>query len=197
MKLCLYPLALDLLLVLAALLLFGSPVGAADLESSWQDLASRDGTRAYQAVWILVGHGDRAVLFLRERLSPAEGEVDRVRQLLADLDNDRFKTREAASRELERLGEAVEAVLRKTLAETQSVEVRNRVEALLSRINSTSPLAGSAEELRTVRAIQVLEYIGTRESRTVLMSLARGMPGARTTRDAEAALERLSRPPKP
>jgi hypothetical protein len=48
------------------------------------------------------------------------------------------------------------------------------------------------ELLRGVRAVEVLERIGTAEARAVLLTLAGGAPG-RLTREAQAALERLRR----
>jgi len=54
------------------------------------------------------------------------------------------------------------------------------------------PLA-TGETLRRLRAIAVLEKIGTPEARRVLERLASGLDGARETRDAKATLRRLDR----
>jgi hypothetical protein len=48
------------------------------------------------------------------------------------------------------------------------------------------------ERLRAVRAIEVLERMGTSRSREVLETLASGIPEARVTFEAKAALRRLS-----
>ena len=48
------------------------------------------------------------------------------------------------------------------------------------------------ETLRTIRAIMVLERIGTAEAQAVLETLAGGAPGARETAEAKASLERLA-----
>jgi len=48
--------------------------------------------------------------------------------------------------------------------------------------------APGAEVLRTQRAIQALERIGTAEARHVLQALAAGAPAARETREAQQAL---------
>lgn len=47
--------------------------------------------------------------------------------------------------------------------------------------------------LRQVRALQVLEQIGSPGARNILKSLAQGAPAAPATRDAAAALQRLDR----
>jgi hypothetical protein len=54
----------------------------------------------------------------------------------------------------------------------------------------------SPETVRLVRAVEVLEHIGTAEARELLELLARGTPEARITREAKAALTRLQRCPK-
>lgn len=51
--------------------------------------------------------------------------------------------------------------------------------------------APGAEHLRTPRAVEVPERIGTREARAVLAALAAGAPEADLTRDARSALKRL------
>ena len=48
-----------------------------------------------------------------------------------------------------------------------------------------------AEKVQQLRAIQVLEYMATPEARQLLVSLAKGAPEARLTREAKAALQRL------
>jgi len=51
----------------------------------------------------------------------------------------------------------------------------------------------SPENLRTVRAVEVLERAGTAEARAVLKKLASGASGAVITVEARAALARLPR----
>jgi hypothetical protein len=58
---------------------------------------------------------------------------------------------------------------------------------LLGRLNGKS-----GEWVRAVRAVAVLEQIGTPEARQVLEALARGAPDALLTQDAQAALGRLA-----
>ena len=51
----------------------------------------------------------------------------------------------------------------------------------------------AAEEMQALRAVEVLEMIGTAEARKVLEGLARGAAECDLTREAKAALERLAR----
>jgi hypothetical protein len=115
-------------------------------------------------------------------------DPQRVVRLLADLDNEQFPVREKASRELRELRAPVEAALRQVLAGKPSLEARRRVERLLESLSEWSP-----EELRCLRAVEALEHSGTREACALLEVLAAGAPAARLTREAKAALERLSR----
>ena len=66
-----------------------------------------------------------------------------------------------------------------------------RAEELLGRLDSDR--APTAEELRRLRAAEVLESVGTPEARDLLKKLAGGAPGAPLTRDAQGALRRLER----
>jgi len=66
------------------------------------------------------------------------------------------------------------------------LEVRRRVERLLAQLQPRAP-----ERLREGRAILVLESRTTPAARRLLARLAAGVPGARLTQEAKAALKRL------
>jgi WD40 repeat protein len=61
---------------------------------------------------------------------PPVRERDRIRTLLARLDDDSYDVREAAGKELLRIGFAVEPELRRAMVESPSVEVRVRARSL-------------------------------------------------------------------
>jgi RNA polymerase sigma factor (sigma-70 family) len=158
------------------------------LDTLWSDLASKDSPRAFAATWEMARLRNGVVPFLKARLQPSETPGrEHLRQLIADLDDDRFSVREAAARQLERLGDQAALVLREALAGKPSPEARKRMEVLLA----VSPLVQSPEDARPLRAVQVLERLDTAESLQVLQWLARGDPVARQTREARAALARL------
>jgi RNA polymerase sigma factor (sigma-70 family) len=166
-----------------------------DLDHLWADLAEDDARRAHTAIWALVAVPGQAVPFLKERLRPAEAtDPQRIRQLIADLDREQFQVRESAARQLRALGEEAEPLLRDALKGSPSPEARKRIEALLA-----GPPTGDVpppEVLRRLRALQVLEQIGTREARQVLDALAGGAPAAPETRAARAALRRQAAAPR-
>jgi WD40 repeat protein len=160
-----------------------------DVDELWTDLMSADARKAHRAIYTLAAAPAQAVPFLAEHLqSAAKVNSKRVERLLADLNSDQFAVREAAMRGLADLGEQVEPNLRRTLERKPPAEVWRRVEALLT---APRPLP-AGELLRTLRAIRVLERVGTREARQVLHKLAGGAPD-RPTREAREALERLAR----
>ncbi len=174
----------------------GRPCPRADLSGDrlpalWADLGGADAARAQRAVAVLMRSPAAAVPFLEKALPPATAPPsERVAALLADLDHQEFPRREAASRELEKLGELGDPALRRALAANPSPEARRRLERLRQAIEAEAP---SSEWLRGVRVLQVLEGIGTPEARRVLAGLAGGLAEARLTREAQASLRRLER----
>ena len=104
------------------------------------------------------------------------------------MDSEQFSARGKAQNELANLGELAEPALRQTLANKPSLEVTRRVQALLERLRGpvTRP-----DLLQSLRAVAVLEDIGTPAARRVLEQLAKGAPEARLTREAKESLRCL------
>jgi RNA polymerase sigma factor (sigma-70 family) len=160
-----------------------------ELEQRWRDLANPDGKRAVQALWDLVADPEQAVPMLRQRIKPAPAaDAKHIERLIRDLDSEDFETRTKATEELEKLVESAEPVLRKKLADKPSLEVRQRIKHILSKLEPSSP-----ERLRELRAIQVLEYAGTAEAKECLRTWVKDVAYARLAREAEASLERLAK----
>jgi WD40 repeat protein len=161
-----------------------------DLERLWMELRDADAVKAHAALWTLVAAPEKAVPFLKEHLQPVPHvSAERLRRLIADLDADDFSSRDEASRSLARLGIEGEPALRKELETKPPLEKRRRVEALLGGLACQTEMTPDA--LRQLRAIQVLEQIGSPEARQMLAALSQGAPAAPATRDAAAALTRL------
>jgi hypothetical protein len=72
--------------------------------------------------------------------------------------------------------------------------VRRRIERLLDRLKY--PLT-SGKTLRELRAVEVLEHIGTAQAKQVLQELAQGAPGSRLTDETRVSLERLAKSKAP
>ncbi|MBY0526209.1 MAG: sigma-70 family RNA polymerase sigma factor [Gemmataceae bacterium] len=168
----------------------GEP-SAKELEALWADLLADDAARAGKAIATLARAPQASVPFL-SRHAKAEAGVDpkRMAQLLADLESNEFMARQKAEADLERLGEQADPYLRKILEGKPSLDVRQRVEKLLAKVTGQ---VWPAETLRAVRAVEVLESIGTPEAKKELERLAQGGENARLTREAKGSLQRLSR----
>jgi WD40 repeat protein len=164
------------------------PPGPADPSGLWQDLGADNPRTADRAMWALVAAGDRGVAVLRDRVRALTVDPRRADALVADLDSDRYAVREAASTELGRLGDAAGPALRRALAGRLSAEANQRATDLLARIDQR---ALPAEHLQLVRALEVLERIGSPEARAVLEAVAKGAEGARLTEEARSAVRRL------
>jgi hypothetical protein len=81
--------------------------------------------------------------------------------------------------------------LKKFLDGKPSLEARQRIDKLLDKL---ATLRVPSETLQGLRAVEVLEKLGTPDARKLLERLAQGAAGARLTRDATASLDRLARP---
>lgn len=162
-----------------------------DLEKRWSLLAGPDSAAAYRAIWDLVLSPEQSVSFLEKKMRPAEGPTkSQIDKLIKDLDSDKFATRTKAVRDLADLAELAEIDLRQALRANPSLETLRRIEIILQKL--AIPLA-DPERLRGVRAVAVLEHIGTPASRRLLEAMSKGAPGAILTREAQASLERLTR----
>jgi hypothetical protein len=166
------------------------------LRALWADLASDDAHRAYLAVCKLATASAPAVALLREQLHPAPGspkEQDRakLRRLVADLDAEEFAVRERAARDLEGLGESARAAYDEAKAGNPSPELKRRIQDLEAK----SAAANAPLQRQLIRAVEVLERIGTADARRVLEKLAKGADGARLTQEAKGSLRRLGGTP--
>lgn len=160
---------------------------AKELDALWIDLADADAAKAWRAVWRLSDAPQDALAFLRGRVKPyPTAPAETTGKLLVDLDSDSFEVREAAAKRLKELGLQAEPALRATLEAKPSLEQRKRIEPLLAALTD-KPEKLSPEDLRQMRALIVLEYIGTSEARRILEDMAQGPQSARLTRQAQSA----------
>ena len=158
--------------------------GSAAVARAWDALASPDGAAAYRAARALAAAPELAVPFLAGMVPPAAPpDPARLAKLVADLDAPAFADREAAQKELIRLGELAEPVVRRAARESASDEVRTRAAAVLQAL--AKPDQG---RLRVGRAVEAVGWMGTPEARALLARWAGGAEGAWLTRDARTTL---------
>src|SRR5205823_5500767 len=147
------------------------------LEELWTALGDTDAGKGYQALCTLRARTAQAVALLQVCLLPAlNPDAPELPRLLADLDDGRFAVRQSAEQALAKLGTKAEAGLRLALGRNPPLHVRKSLEGLLDKLDGpvTDP-----ERLRELRAIEVLEHIGSPAARRVLERLAQGVQDAR------------------
>lgn len=157
------------------------------LESLWRDLASADAPAAYLAFWRLVAAPNTVAPFLQKKLTakPDRELAAKISKWIRDLDDKKFRTRAAASRELLKHLEDAVPMLEKSLTDP-SAEVRERARQLLSRRKDRSEV-----QQRVAKAIRALEYMETDLARKCLAEIAGGNADTDLGRLAKSALERL------
>jgi WD40 repeat protein len=161
-----------------------------ECDARWQALLGGDAAQAFAAICDLSAAPQQTVPLLKEHVKPAPLlDMKRVDELIAGLKSDQFKVRQQATDELQKMGERVVPALNKALAGDPPLETKKRLQDLHKEL---SELQG--ERLRTYRAVEVLERMGTSAARQLLQTLADGAPGAMVTTSAQEALVRLGQP---
>jgi hypothetical protein len=161
-----------------------------DAEPLWADLVSDDAAKAHRAMARLTASPKAAVALFGKHLKPAAGKPlgeKEVKRLIDALGDESFEQRQKAHEALKKAGRAVRPALLARRSD-KDLEVRRRVNELVAAMaRSTADRA----TLRSLRAVEVLERLGTPEARRLLAALAKGNPDARVTADAAASLKRL------
>ncbi len=167
------------------------PLAEKELEQCWIDLAGADAAKAYRAIWKLAGAPEQSVPFLKKRLRPVvPPDPEQLHRLIADLGSNRFAVREKAYHELKEQAELAAPGLRKAAADKLPLETHRRVDQLLKQLRQ--PIA-RPDDLQRIRAVAVLEYVGSAGARDCLRALAGGALEARLTKQAQESLARLER----
>jgi roadblock/LC7 domain-containing protein len=165
---------------------------ADELERLWRDLGGNEPVAVYKAVALLAEFPGQVLPYFRERVGPLEKiRPADVAKWIGQLDDDDFDTREKATENLQHAAPVAEPQLRQALAGGKlSADVRKRVEQLLEPLDRASL---HPDRLRDLRMVQVLEQIGTRESRELLTKLAGSPVKTFLAEEAARAVERAKR----
>jgi len=166
---------------------------SADFEKWWLALANPDGAKAAEAMQAFAAQPAETCAFFKMRLRPVpSATAKQIAQLLADLQSDQYPIRQRAMVELEKLGGQARSALEKALLANPGVEPRRRLESLLQKLE---PPIAAPDLLQAIRAIEVLERIGTADARELLEELATGGPNHCVTEEVLGALQRLKKGP--
>jgi WD40 repeat protein len=159
-----------------------------ELEGCWQALAADDTDKAFTSMCRLIAAPADSIPYIKEHLKPREAvDLKRIRELVGQLGDDQFKVRDKANSELAKIGDQIVPVIDQALQADVPLEIKHRLEILRGKFTG---LLLQGERLRAVRAVEVLERIGSIEARQVLTTLAQGAPSELLTRSAQAALKR-------
>ncbi len=169
-----------------------APPADGERAALWRDLAERTGEKPTAALRAFLASAPESVGFIRRQLAdrPADDPARRVGRLIADLDDDRFAVREAATAELKRIGTPAVAALQEAVKTTGSPEVKYRAEAIL-RALAAKPGEVPPAAVLAARVVRVLERAATPDARKLLAEMARGEFEAEYVPAAGAALRRL------
>jgi hypothetical protein len=169
------------------------PSGTANSpEALWPLLADSNAPVAHRALWRMVALPGSDEFLSRQRQKDPALSAERVAGLITDLGSADLSVRLRAEESLAKAREGVQPALEKAQQASTDVEVRARLARLLAKLHPRSP-----EQLRDARAVLVLEARNTPAARQLLRQFADGWPGARLTREAREALQRLERKPVP
>ncbi|AWM36719.1 hypothetical protein GobsT_54380 [Gemmata obscuriglobus] len=128
-----------------------------------------------------------AVPLLKERLTAPPPPPEQIKRWIAELGDERFAVREAATRTLAHQGAAIEPSLRAALRAAPPAEAATRLTDLLRELGPRS-----AHNLGAVRGVEVLELMGTPAALTLLRELAEAPADTLLGQEARAACRRLA-----
>ena len=165
----------------------------AEIAAAWDELSAEEPADVERAGARLAAAGESTVSFLRGKLTNNDKPADpqRVKGWIAELDAEDFARRDAATRELRRLGREVEPALRDALKAGASAEATVRIEGLLHHL--AADLENGQPHDRDGRAIQLLGRIGSPAAIELLAELAAGPDGAPRTDQARQGIQEFAR----
>src|SRR5262249_47546810 len=134
-------------------------LSAKELAGLWTDLADKDYDKS-DAAWRKLGAaGDHAIPFLKEQIRPIAVpplDLKQVEKRLAELDSERFVTREKATWELMSLGELAIVPLQRLLEKPSSAEAQRRAHTVLKKLSE--PVL-TPDRLRALDVLELLEQL--------------------------------------
>jgi WD40 repeat protein len=164
------------------------------IDQAFKILLSSDAALAHRGMEYLYRRPVEAVKLCGERIAvPAAVPPEKIAKLIAELGSDDFPIRQAAVKDLETMGGPALASLRECATQSSSPEARKLASEVIGRLKPVSPesVSPKGEDLRIMRAVEILENIGGRDARALLARWAAGPQGYRLTNEAATAVARL------
>jgi hypothetical protein len=147
--------------------------------TTWKELqpalTDRDARRGFASMRHIVTHWGAMRQPVREQLAALEAAPDlgndpaAIRKWIEQLDAEDFRDRELASEHLSHLGRGIEPQLKAALADSPSVEVKKRLEAIIPKLTRRS---ASDTEVLARRLIEAAILEGSPESQAMLQDVS-------------------------
>jgi HEAT repeat protein len=157
----------------------------------WNRLADPDPRNAYKAVARLIEDPDHSVTLLFRHMTEKLNDAE-VEQWVTNLEADGYAVRTLAQRNLDAICDRVQPAIHRAIMRTRSKDALDRLQSLIANPVGS---VGQPSTWQRVRAVYVLERIGSPKAITLLKTLANGKDGSRTSWEAGAALTRLTERP--
>jgi WD40 repeat protein len=161
----------------------------------WDEFATQDAATTRTMTQQLKDHPATAIKFLQAKFvaPPLPPLTIDPNALIRQLDSPVFSDRYAAYRKLKEYGPRVRRVLEENLQKTESVEVRSKLEELLSAQNTMPLIEVKGQHLRAMRMFEVLETLGTPEAKQLLLGWSEQTSNLRLMHEAKLSLARCAK----
>jgi sugar lactone lactonase YvrE len=164
---------------------------AKELTQLWDTLNSPNADSAWEAQQRLALGRDTSLPYLGEHLQAAGGaeppSKEQIAQWIKQLDDDNVDTREKAGTRLLEAGRAARDALTKALDGNPSAEASQRIKQILDKLADGDQASAI---LQPLRALEVLQHIGTPEAKEIVKKLADGKADTALTVAAKESLKR-------
>jgi hypothetical protein len=172
----------------------GTPLelSTTELAGLWTDLGSSDYEKADNAWRKLGAAGDNAIAYLRQVIRPIAvpaADIKYIENLVAELDSEKFATREKAAKDLLAAGELAMVPLQRLLEKPSSIEAAKRAEAVLKKLGEPQL---TPDRRRVLEATELLEQLRTAKAIALLEEIERDSLIAAIRLGAYQALQRLT-----
>jgi hypothetical protein len=167
------------------------PKNADEAERLWDLLGHPDPTESDRALWTLIAAPEHVLRLMKKELTPRPRlEVERLKAVIAQLDSEDFQQRETASATLLELDVTVVPALQ-AARKIGTAEQRRRLDEVIRRLEERH----QQWKLRAIRAMEVMERIGTSAARGMIEKIAQGSDAEATTHEARLILARWRNAP--
>lgn len=165
-----------------------------EFEKFWETMVTDAPAESRNNLHRLVQNPDVAMRLLSTKfIAPPLKPIDiDLPATIRKFDAPSFADRQLAIKKVRELGPRAVDALQEAIRTTESVEVRARSEEILDQMKAGPKIHSVGPDLRAMRAIEVLEQIGSPAARKILEGWSQYMANPRIATEASLALQRLA-----